>query len=145
MERKVIKEHFWNTGVNGDVQLTSDNLGWPEMLKEDAKSDYSEIIFTNCLELVRFTLLFYWTRDENFYTIETEKCPIEVRRIYQDPEWDGKCEFLKAGTEKTGPNTASSGEVIATFEDPTRIWTQLQIDGIPISRIIEESVIITWD
>lgn len=145
MERKVIKEHFWNTGVNGDVQLTSDNLGWPEMLKEDAKSDYSETIFRYCIEIVGFTLLFYWTRDENFYTIETEKCPIEVRRIYQDPEWDGKCEFLKAGTEKTGPNTASSGEVIATFEDPTRIWTQLQIDGIPISRIIEESVIITWD
>ena len=45
MERKVIKEHFWNTGVNGDVQLTSGNLAWPEMLKEDAKSDYSETIF----------------------------------------------------------------------------------------------------
>ena len=68
-----------------------------------------------------------------------------MRRIYQDPEWDGKCEFLKAGIEKAGPNTASSGELIASFEDPTPIWTQLKIDGIPISQVIEESAIITWD
>ena len=68
-----------------------------------------------------------------------------MRRVYQYTEWDGKCEFLKAGIEKAGPNTASSGELIASFEDPTRIWTQLKIDGIPISQVIEESAIITWD
>ena len=65
--------------------------------------------------------------------------------MHQDPEWDGKCEFFKAGIEKAGPNTASLGELIASFEDPTRVWTQLIIDGIPISQVLEESTIITWD
>ena len=65
--------------------------------------------------------------------------------MHQDLEWDGKCEFFKAGIEKAGPNTASSRELMASFEDPTRIWTQLIIDGIPISQVLEESTIITWD
>jgi len=145
MNRKVIKEHFWNTGVNGDVRLTSDNLGWPDMLKEEALSDYPETIFRHCVEIVGFNLLFYWPHDENFYAIETEKDPIEIRRIALDPEWDGKCEFLKAGINKTGPNTASAGEIIATFDNPTKIWTELKIDGVPISQVLEESAIITWD
>ena len=54
--------------MDGDVRLTTDVLGWPDM--------------------------------------------------HQDSEWDGKCEFFKAGIEKAGPNTASSGELIASFEDP---------------------------
>lgn len=92
-----------------------------------------------------FNILFYWIKDENFYTIETEKDPIEVRRIALDPEWDGKCEFLKAGIDRTGPNTASAGEVLATFTDPTLIWSELKIHGIPIGQVLEESAIITWD
>lgn len=145
MEKKVIKENFWKTGVDGDTRLTTDDLGWPEMLKEEALSDYPETIIRHCVENVGFNLLFYWTKDECFYTIETEKDPIEVRRIFQDPEWDGKCEFMKAGIEQTGPNTASAGEVLATFDDPTRIWTELKIDGVPIDKVLEESAILTWD
>ncbi len=145
MGKKVIKENFWKTGVDGDTRLTTDDLGWPEMLKEEALSDYPETIFRHCVENVGFNLLFYWTKDECFYTIETEKDPIEVRRIFQDPEWDGKCEFMKAGIEQTGPNTASAGEVLATFDDPTRIWAELMIDGVPIDKVLEESAILTWD
>lgn len=145
MNNKVIKEHFWNTGVDGDVRLTKDNLGWPDMLMQEAMSDYPETIFRHCIEIVGFNILFYWIKDENFYTIETEKAPIEVRRIALDPEWDGKCEFLKAGIDQTGPNTASAGEVLASFTDPTRIWSELKINGIPIGQVLEESAIITWD
>ena len=145
MKNKVIIEHFWNTGVKGDVRLTTNDLGWPDMLIEDAKSDYPESIFRYCIEIVGFNILFYWTRDKNFYTIETEKNPIEVRRIFHDPDWNGKCEFFKAGTNKTGPNTASPGELIASFENPTCIWDKLKICGTPIGQVIEESAIITWD
>lgn len=145
MDKKIIKEHFWKTGVNGDGRLTTDDLGWPDMLKQEALSDYPETIFRHCIEIVGFNLLFYWTKDENFYTIETEKDPIEVRRIYNDPEWDGKCEFMKAGIDKAGPNTASAGQVLATFENPTKIWTELKIDGVSIQKVLEESAILTWD
>ena len=48
MDKKIIKEHFWKTGVNGDVRLTTDDLGWPDMLKQEALSDYPETIFRHC-------------------------------------------------------------------------------------------------
>lgn len=145
MDKKVIKEHFWPVGTDDDIRLTTDRLGWNDMIKMEAMSDYPETIFRHCIEIVGFNLLFYWTKDENFYTIETEKDPIEVRRIYLDPEWDGKCEYMKAGRGGIGPNTASKGEIIAIFEDPTKIWTELKIDGVPISQVLEESLLIDWD
>ena len=52
---------------------------------------------------------------------------------------------MKAGIEQTGPNTVSAGEVLATFDDPTRIWTELKIDEVPIDKVLEESAILTWD
>jgi len=144
MTRKKIKANFWIEGAAGDKALYADELGWPESLKKDAQSDYSETIFRFVVEITGFNLLFYWTVDENFYSIETEKDPIEVRRIYPNPDWDGNCEFLKSASN-FGPNTASPGEVIATFQNPTEIWGNLKIDGVPIHDVIEESLIITWD
>lgn len=85
-------------------------------------------------------LLFYWLKDKNFYSIETEKSPVEVRRLYPNPNWDGKCEYLKAGIEGS-PHTSSAGEILATFDDPTEIWDNLRIDNIPIGEVLENSVI----
>ena len=144
MERTIVKENFWVVGNNGDKSLFEDELGWPEALVADAQSDYPETIFRFVIEISGFNLLFYWMVDGNFYTIETERTPIEVRRIHPNPNWDGKCELLKAGSEY-GPNTASAGEVIATFDSPTDIWDNLKIGGHTIGEVLEKSAIITWD
>ena len=89
-------------------------------------------------------ILFYWLEDKQFYTIETELVPIEVRRIYDNPNWNGIYEFEKSGAN-TGPDTSSPGEILATFDDPAEIWDNLKIKGVPIGRIIEDSVIIELD
>ena len=141
---KIIKENFFATGCNGDVALRTEDLGWPQALIEESRSYYSETIFRYVIEIAGFNLLFYWTKDEQFYVIETEKDPIEVRRIAPNPNWDGKCEFFKAASN-FGPNTASPGEVLAKFDNPTEVWDKLQINDVPISEVIEESMIITWD
>ena len=70
-------------------------------------------------------------------TIETEKTPIEVRRIYPYPNWDGKCEFFKVEENGYGPSTCSAGEVLVSFEDETRIWDELFINGIHIGKVLE--------
>ena len=77
--------------------------------------------------------------------IETENIPTEVRRIYLNPNWDGRCEFLKSRPDGDGPNTCSPGEVLASFADVTRIWDELRIDGIPIGEVLDNSAIIEWD
>lgn len=144
MNESVIIEDFWRVGSKGDRTLRREELGWPKELIEEAQSDYPEIIFRHTIEVVGFNLLFFWTKDQNFYVVETEKDPIEVRRIALNPEWDGKCMFLKAGSGN-GPNTSSLGETLAIYEDPTVIWDELKIDGVPIEKVIEESLIMTWD
>jgi hypothetical protein len=70
--------------------------------------------------------------------------PIEVRRIYPNPTWNGLCEYTKADSNE-GPSTCSAGELIASFEDPTQLWNELKIDGVDIGDVLEESAIITLD
>ena len=146
MKSKVLIEDFWNVGdANGDKTLREDELGWPQSLKEDAQSDYSERVFRYVIEEVGFNLVFYWIKDRNFYVIETEKTPVEVRKIYPNPQWDGKYEFLKVGLLGEGASSCSAGEAIATFDDEALIWDELKIDGVPIGDVLEQSKIVTWD
>ena len=144
MDRQVIIKNFWKVGVNGDKSLAKEDLGWSDSVKKDAQSDYPEDIFRYVTEVEGLNILFYWVKDKNFYTIETEKDPIEVRRLYLNPKWDGKYEFQKAGP--TGnPTTSSSGEIIATFNSPTKMWNELRINNIPIGEVLAESAIIDMD
>ena len=146
MKSKVLIEDFWNVGdANGDKTLREDELGWPQSLKEDAQSDYSERVFRYVIEEVGFNLVFYWIKDRNFYVIETEKTPVEVRKLYPNPQWDGKYEFLKVGLLGEGASSCSAGEVIATFDDEALIWDELKIDGVPIGDVLEQSKIVTCD
>ncbi len=144
MDRQVLIPNFWNVGNNGDKSLYSDDLGWGEMIKQDAQSDYPERIFRYVVEEVGFNILFYWLKDHRWYTIETEKNPIEVRCLYPNPNWDGKSEYTKAGTEGF-PTTFSKGEVLATYDDPSDLWDHLKIAGVPIGEVLEDSVITDLD
>ena len=141
MEKKVLIKNFWRVGNNGDRNLYSDDIGWNDTSRKDAMSDYSENIFRYYVEIVGLNILFYWLEDKNFYVIKTEKTPIEVVRIALNPNWDGKCELSKAASD-LGPTTASEGEVLQTFDDPTEIWSNLSINGIPIEKVLEQSAII---
>lgn len=143
--RHVIIDNFFNVGVHGDITLAEEDLGWKENLIFDAQSDDPETIFRYYVEIVGLNILFYWVEDRNFYTIETERSPIEVRKIYDNPHWDGKREYMKAGIEGDGPRTSSAGEIIATFDDPTRIWDELMINGFKIGDVLKRSAILDLD
>lgn len=144
MERKLLISNFWKVGNNGDRNLYEDDLGWQDGVKKAANSDYSKYIFRYCVVDVGYNILFYWTVDRHFYVIETEKSPIEVRRINANPNWDGECELLKADSN-LGPTTNSEGEVIAIFEDVTDIWDGLLINGVDLETVLKRSVIIEMD
>ncbi len=143
MDRHVIIQNFWNVGFDGDKSLAKEDLGWGKAIQEDAQSDNPEIIFRHIVEVVGLNILFYWLKDHQWYTIETEKFPIEVRRIYPNPHWDGKCEYCKSG--EGFPSTASDGEVLATFDEPIEIWNKLKIDDVPIGEVLKNSVITDLD
>lgn len=144
MESKILIENFFPERYNGDRAIREEDLGWSDTIKKDAQSDYPENIFRYVVEVVGFNILFYWLKDQNFYTIETEKDPIEVRLLNPNPNWDGKCEYLKAGVFGS-PATSSPGKVLATYDDPTKIWDDLQIDGVPIGDVLANSFISDLD
>ena len=144
MGRHIVIPNFWRVGFDGDKSVSEEDLGWSETIKADAQSDDPETIFRYIVEIVGLNVLFYWLEDRQWYTIETEKNPIEVRRIYSNPNWDGMCEYTKAG--RVGfPQTCSAGEILATFDDPTMVWEQLHINGVPIGKILANSVITDLD
>ena len=122
MDRKILVKNFWRVGNNGDRNLYEDDLGWNDASKKDARSDYSEYIFRYFVEDVGLNILFYWLDDRNFYAIKTENTPVEFVRIKPNPNWDGECELSKADSD-LGPTTASQGEILQTFEDPSKIWS----------------------
>lgn len=144
MDDEVLIANFFRVGCNGDKTIRKSDLGWGKTIIEDAQSDDPEMIFRYVVEIVGLNILFYWMEDRRWYTIETEKYPIEVRRIYPNPNWDGKCEYTKAGTDGV-LNTSSAGEVLATFEDPTMVWDELKINEVPIGEILANSVITDLD
>lgn len=144
MSSRIIVPNFFKVGCNGDRTIKECDLGWPESIKQDAQSDYPETIFRYVVEIVGLNILFYWIKDRQFYTIETEKTPIEVRRLFLNPHWDGKHEINKADIHGE-PYTNSSGDVLASFDDPTQIWNNLKIDGTPIGEVIENSFIVDMD
>ncbi len=144
MDDEVLITNFFRVGCNGDKTIRKSDLGWGKTIIEDAQSDDPEMIFRYVVEIVGLNILFYWMEDRRWYTIETEKYPIEVRRIYPNPNWDGKCEYTKAGTDGV-LNTSSAGEVLATFEDPTMVWDELKINEVPIGEILANSVITDLD
>jgi len=144
MNDEILIPNFFNVGKNGDTSVRKSDLGWSDYMKEDAQSDYPETIFRYVVEILGFNILFYWLKDKQWYTIETEKTPIEVRRIYPNPNWDGKKEITKAGLHGM-PSTCSEGEIIATFDEPIEIWNGLRISGVPIGEVLENSVITDLD
>lgn len=144
MERKILIKNFWKVGNGDDRNLYEDDLGWSDSCCKAARSNYSEYVFRYWVEDVGLNILFYWLEDKNFYTIQTEKNPVEVRRININPNWDGECELTKVGSD-FGPTTASEGEIIQTFEDPTEIWSNLLINNVPLEKVLERSVIIEMD
>lgn len=144
MNNEVLIPNFFRVGSNGDKSVRKCDLGWSESIKKDAQSDYPETIFRYIVEIVGLNILFYWTKDRQWYTIETEKDPIEVRRIYQNPNWDGKYEIDKSDLDGE-PHTNSKGEILATFNEPCEIWDNLRINDVPIGKVLEESVITDLD
>lgn len=144
MNNKVLIPNFFKVRCNGDKSIRKEDLGWSDSIKRDAQSDKPETIFRYIVEILGLNILFYWLKDHQWYTIETEKDLIEVRRIYPNPNLDGKYEMTK--TDLNGePHTSSKGEIITTFNSPTQVWDELSINNVPIGEVLENSVITDLD
>ena len=119
------------------------DLGWNERNKADARFTESSKIFYYYMVEVGFNLSFYYVDDGCFYVIETEKEPdIEVRRIFKDPNWDGK--YLLHSVVGAGATNAD-GEILYVIQRREDIWDTVKINGKSLEEVLSRSVILEMD
>lgn len=136
---KIVVPNFWRVGEDGDHALYEKELGWRESEYKDAMSDNPEKVFRYYVNEWGFSLLFFWVKDMNWYTLDMEKSPAELRRLRKNPDWNG--EWVYENVDCVYPDHHADGDVIMTFEDDSRIWNDLVINGEHIGQILSESVI----
>lgn len=102
-------------------------------------SENPERVFRYNVNEVGLSLLFFWVKDMNWYTLDMEKYPAELRRLRKNPNWDGK--WVCENVDCTYPDHHADGDVIMTFDDDSRIWDDLVINGEHIGQILNESLI----
>lgn len=144
MKQQILIDKFFRPEWTGDAHLYASDLGWDERMYWDAGSDEPERIFHYNVVVVGYNLLFYWVRTGEWYAIETEKRPIEVRMLYRNPSWDGEYEYFKSGVSGS-PSTCEPGKILATFDSPTEIWDNLKIEDVPIGEVLAHSLIAQLD
>ncbi len=136
---KILIPSFWRVGEDGDHALYASELGWRESEYKDVMSDNPEKVFRYYVNEWGFSLLFFWVKDMNWYTLDMEKYPVELRRLRRNPNWDGK--WVYENVDCIYPEHHADGDVIMTFEDDSRIWNDLVINGVHIEQILNESLI----
>lgn len=102
-------------------------------------SENPEKVFRYNVNEVGMSILFFWTKDMNWYTLDMEKYPAELRRLRKNPNWDGK--WVSENVDCIHPDHHANGDVIMTFDDDSRIWNDLAMNGEHIGQILSESLI----
>ena len=136
---KILIPNFWCVGVDGDHALYESDLGWCQRDFDDAMSENPEKVFRYNVNEVGMSILFFWVKDMNWYTLDMEKYPVELRRLRKSPNWDGK--WVYENVDCTYLDHHADGDVIMTFDDDSRIWNDLVINGEHIEQILNESLI----
>ena len=131
--RKIAVANFFGNGKH----LYEDQLGWTKTEKLEARSLVSkEIFFFEVIE-VGLNMAFYYVDNDTFYGIHTENRPVEVKILPRDnpdsPHINSQCKG----------DTHVEGEVIYTFENPTDMWDNIEINGKSLQEVLMRSYILT--
>ena len=137
---EILIEYFFES--TSDHHLRKSDLFWGDTAKLDARSDNPETIFRYYIEEVGLNMSFYWMEFNELYIIRTEEYPTPVIRCSIDPNWDGVYELHKFSGWGA---TYGTGEVLCEFEDVSKIWDELTINGKHLSEILPNSVILEMD
>ena len=138
---KVLVENFYEH--TKDHAIYESDLGWTQRDINDAGFTESSKIFYYHIVQWGFNMSFYYVDDGNFYTIETELEPnIEVRRIFKDPNWDGK--YLIQSV-MCWADTCSPGEILYIIHRREDIWDTVKINGKSLEEVLARSVILDID
>lgn len=129
--REVAVRDFYGEGKH----IYTDQLGWSDVEKREARSLVSKVIFDFEVVKVRHNLSFYYVDGDEFYGICAEADPIEVKKL----ERDRSEEFIGWQCEA---HAEGDGEVLFSFEKAEELWDGIVIDGKNLEEVLSRSYIL---
>ena len=131
LNKEIAIPNFYGEGEH----VYKSDLGWGQTQKEEARSLVSKEIFDFEVVKVGLNLAFYYIDNDTFYGIHTESLPIEVKILPRDknePYIGWQCEG----------DTHADGDVLFSFDDASKIWDNVIINGKKIDEVLERSFIV---
>ncbi len=129
----IIPDFFWE-----GIHLLSDQIGWREIEKREARSSVSKKIFNYYIEDLGRNMMFYYLGDGNFYGIHSEMCPTPVFRFKKVP--DAKYIYLELGDQDT--HDFRDGEILCWVDENHLVWDEVKIDGKSLEEVLQNSYIV---
>ena len=134
MERKIAVEKF----DRDRIYLYEDELGWTEYVKKEAKSNNSKEIFKYVVDRVGYNMSFFYTGNNNFYSVFSEVDPIEVKLLtYDKPD----AEWVFWRRMDTDPHS-NECVILGEYKNADDIWDNFKIEGKSLEEVLEKSLIL---
>lgn len=128
----ILVENFFEIGR----PLRACHLGWTKEYKIEAKTSVSKKIFNYYFDR-GFNIIFYYTKDENFYGIASEFIPAPVYRIKRT--YDTEIIQLQIDDDT---DHYEDGEILYWIEDGQDAWETIKIGGASMEEVIQYSHIL---
>lgn len=128
----VIIEHFHSDGG----PLLKSQIGWQKHHSADAFSDDPEKIFRYYFDETGLDITFFWLEDMHEYGInQSDYDEIRFVKFAEEPNWEKLPLTFKYDEDY------DRGEMIGTFQDNTKVYTEARINGKGLPDVLANSVI----
>lgn len=138
MKATVLRPNFWPPYWDGNSpELTTDDIGWDIVRRREAGSDKTKDIFDYYVGCLGMDLSLYYLDKDRFYYIDMMNGEVALRR--ENPLWDGKYDYERVSVyDCQGDKEAEDS---FAFDSVEQLWNKFNIDGKPLSYVLEHSVI----
>ena len=127
IQRKIAIKDYYGKGKH----VYEDEMGFRDRMKSEARS-----LFRYHVEEVGLNLAFYYPPTDTFYAIFKDEIPV---RVYTLPRDRRRSDFVGWQCD-CDPH--DEDQLIATFDDITKVWDGLKIDGKDFEEVINHSYIV---
>ena len=123
IQRKIAIKDYYGKGKH----VYEDEMGFRDRMKS---------VFRYHVEEVGLNLAFYYPPTDTFYAIFKDEIPV---RVYTLPRDRRRSDFVGWQCD-CDPH--DEDQLIATFDDITKVWDGLKIDGKDFEEVINHSYIV---
>lgn len=130
---EVVVPDFFGAGQNLEIW----QLGWQPENRRETRSSVSKKIFNTYVQEGHFNMIFYYAKDDNFYGIHAEDCPIPVFRFKKEKALHKIYEI-----ENQDTHDYQDGDLLYMIPCDESVWDTVKIDGKSLEEVLQDSYIV---